>query len=134
MGLWEASRGPLGGIFEAFSGLFGGFFLGLFGASWGPLRASWSLLGPSWGPLGASWGPLGAEGSIFRFVVPLLGPSYSCFLIRALHFHAQFEAFGSDLDIPQTESPHSTLGVLPHVAPKLRQAGQGFDIPPTKIS
>ena len=47
---WSASRGPLGGMFEASWGPFWGFlgpFLGLLGASWG-------LLGGSWGPLGAS--------------------------------------------------------------------------------
>ena len=70
----EASRGPLGGSFEASWGPFWGLLgplLGLFWASWGVmgaswvplwgfLGASWGLLGASWGPLGASWGPLGA--------------------------------------------------------------------------
>ena len=78
---WLASRGPLGGCFEAswepFWGLMGpgkasrerlGRFLGSPGAFAGPLGG---LSEASWGRLGS----LGAEISIFQFAFPLLGPS-----------------------------------------------------------
>ena len=48
-----------------------------FGASFGPLGILLGPLGASWGPVGASWRPLGAKGSDFRFVFPLLGPSWA---------------------------------------------------------
>ena len=76
---WEASCGPLGGVFEASWGPFWcllGPLLGLLGASWGLLGASWGLLGASWAPLGVTWGRRGAEGSNFRFGLPLLGTSW----------------------------------------------------------
>ena len=106
LGPLGVSFGPLGaswnllgaswGVLEAaWRGRLGfsvrGLHLGpLLGPSWGPLlgilgrlgamlEASWAVLRPSWaswGPLGASCGPLGAEGSDFRFVVPLSGPSW----------------------------------------------------------
>ena len=75
----EASRGPLGGRFEASWGPFWGLLgplLGLLGASWGPWGTSWGPPGASWGPLGASWGRIGAENLTFRFVFSLLGPSW----------------------------------------------------------
>ena len=70
------SRGmPLEGFLKTGLRLLGSRF----GASWGFCWASWGLLGllgGSWRPLGSSRGLLGAEGSDFRFVFTLLGPSW----------------------------------------------------------
>eukprot|EP00959_Pyramimonas_sp_CCMP1952_P422194 8844238-Pyramimonas_sp.AAC.1 len=77
VGFSGASVRQFGGLLGAVLGLPGPLF-GLLGASWGVVGVSWGLFGASLGPLGASWGLLGAEGSIFQFVVPLLGPSWAC--------------------------------------------------------
>ena len=66
--LWGSREKPLGNLLGQFGGLC--LFWGLFWPSWEPL-------GSPWGPLGASWGLLGAENNFFRFVVPLLGPSWA---------------------------------------------------------
>ena len=80
---WLASRGLLGGSFEASWGpLWGlwGLILGLLGASWGPLGALLgllgALLGPSWGFLGPSWAQLGAQLGPLGAVCGLLEPSW----------------------------------------------------------
>ena len=76
---WCASRGPLETSFQASWRPFWVFW-GSLRASRGPLGASWVPLGGLLGPLGALLGPpwalSGRKARFFRFVVPLLGPSW----------------------------------------------------------